>query len=122
MSDFLGTQRAVLRSTRPTTEKIVLLAIIGQWSEASPDPRSSSAASAPRSSPCWPACVRSTGTTEAWLAGSPAKESSATPTARLDSPAFWRRAPDVRARRGRDALRTAFVVSHGGGATSSGWS
>ena len=38
MSDFLGMQRAVLRSTRPTTEKIVLLAIIDHWSEASPEP------------------------------------------------------------------------------------
>lgn len=38
MSDFLGMQRAVLRSARPTTEKIALLAIIDHWSEASPDP------------------------------------------------------------------------------------
>lgn len=38
MSDFLGMQRAVLRSTRPTTEKVVLLAIIDHWSEASPEP------------------------------------------------------------------------------------
>ena len=38
MSDLLGMQRAVLRSTRPTTEKIVLLAIIDHWSEASPEP------------------------------------------------------------------------------------
>ena len=38
MSDFLGMQRAVLRSTRPTTEKIVLLAIIDHWSEASQEP------------------------------------------------------------------------------------
>jgi hypothetical protein len=38
MSDFLGMQRAVLRSTRSTTEKMVLLAIIDHWSEASPEP------------------------------------------------------------------------------------
>ena len=38
MSDLLGMQRAVLRCTRPTTEKIVLVAIIDHWSEASPEP------------------------------------------------------------------------------------
>jgi DNA-binding FadR family transcriptional regulator len=38
MSDLLGMHRAVMRSTRSTTEKIVLLAIIDHWSEASPEP------------------------------------------------------------------------------------
>jgi hypothetical protein len=38
MSDFLAMQRAVLRSTRPTTEKMVLLAILDHWREASPEP------------------------------------------------------------------------------------
>lgn len=38
MSDLLGMHRAVMRSTRSTTEKMVLLAIIDHWSEASPEP------------------------------------------------------------------------------------
>lgn len=38
MSDLLAMQRAVWRSARPTTEKIVLLAIIDYYSEASPRP------------------------------------------------------------------------------------
>ena len=38
MSDLLGMQRAVWRSTRSTTEKIVLLAIIDHYSESSPEP------------------------------------------------------------------------------------
>lgn len=38
MSDLLGMHRAVMRSTRSTTEKVVLLAIIDHWSEASPEP------------------------------------------------------------------------------------
>ena len=38
MGDLLGMHRAVMRSTRSTTEKMVLLAIIDHWSEASPEP------------------------------------------------------------------------------------
>jgi hypothetical protein len=38
MSDLLGMHRAVMRSTRSITEKMVLLAIIDHWSEASPEP------------------------------------------------------------------------------------
>jgi hypothetical protein len=38
MSDLLAMQRAVWRSGRTTTEKIVLLAIIDYYSEASPEP------------------------------------------------------------------------------------
>jgi hypothetical protein len=38
MSDLLGMHRAVMRSSRSTTEKMVLLAIIDHWSEASPEP------------------------------------------------------------------------------------
>ena len=38
MSDLLGMQRAVWRSTRSTTEKIVLLAIIDHYSDSSPEP------------------------------------------------------------------------------------
>lgn len=38
MSDLLGMHRAVMRSGRSTTEKMVLLAIIDHWSEASPEP------------------------------------------------------------------------------------
>ena len=38
MSDLLAMQRAVWRSTRTTTEKIVLLSIVDYYSEASPQP------------------------------------------------------------------------------------
>jgi hypothetical protein len=38
MSDLLGMQRAVWRSKRSTTEKIVLLAIIDHYSDSSPEP------------------------------------------------------------------------------------
>lgn len=38
MSDLLGMHRLVMRSTRSTTEKMVLLAIVDHWSEASPEP------------------------------------------------------------------------------------
>jgi hypothetical protein len=38
VSDLLGMQRAVWRSTRSTTEKIVLLAIIDHYSDRSPEP------------------------------------------------------------------------------------
>lgn len=38
MGDLLGMHRAVLRSSRSATEKMVLLAIIDHWSEASPEP------------------------------------------------------------------------------------
>jgi hypothetical protein len=38
MSDLLGMQRAVWRSNRSTTEKIVLLAIIDHYSDSSPEP------------------------------------------------------------------------------------
>jgi hypothetical protein len=38
VSDLLGMQRAVWRSTRSTTEKIVLLAIIDHYSDSSPEP------------------------------------------------------------------------------------
>ena len=38
MSDLLGMQRAVWRSMRSTTEKIVLLAIIDHYSDSSPEP------------------------------------------------------------------------------------
>jgi hypothetical protein len=38
MSDLLGMHRAVLRSSRSATEKMVSLAIIDHWSEASPEP------------------------------------------------------------------------------------
>ncbi len=38
MTDLLGMQRAVLRSLRSTSEKMVLLAIVDHYSEASPEP------------------------------------------------------------------------------------
>ena len=38
MSDLLGMQRAVWRSKRTTTEKIVLLAILDHYSDSSPEP------------------------------------------------------------------------------------
>jgi hypothetical protein len=38
MSDLLGMQRAVWRSKRSTTEKIVLLAILDHYSDSSPEP------------------------------------------------------------------------------------
>ena len=38
MSDLLAMQRAVWRAKRPTTEKIVLLAILDHYSDSSPEP------------------------------------------------------------------------------------
>lgn len=38
MSDLLAMQRAVWRSKRSTTEKIVLLAILDHFSDSSPEP------------------------------------------------------------------------------------